>query len=85
MNLPAEAFVYTETTVHVPPEQYATDAPYQIAIIEWQTGAMTAERLTVRILAATPSERVSIGDRVIFLETRNGVPYFRRYSASLSE
>ena len=85
MNPPAEAFVYTETTVHVPSEQYAADAPYQIAIIEWGTGAMAAERLTVRILAATQNERVRIGDRVTFLETLNGVPYFRRASGSSSE
>ena len=78
MNPPAEAFVYTETTVHVPLAQYAADAPYQIAIVEWTADTAATERLTVRILAATPSERVRIGDRVTYLETRSGVAYFRK-------
>lgn len=78
MNPPSEAIVYTETTVHIPPEQYASEAPYQIAILEWQTAGGTTERLTARIRATTQAERVHIGDRVSFVETRNGVPYFRK-------
>lgn len=78
MNLPREATVYTETTVHIPSGQYAAEAPYQIAILEWQPAVGATERLIVRILTATQSERVHIGDRVSFVETRNGVPYFRK-------
>lgn len=78
MNPPREALVYTETTVHIPSEQYAAEAPYQITILEWQTADGTTERLTARIRATTPVERVHIGDRVSFVETRNGVHYFRK-------
>jgi uncharacterized OB-fold protein len=66
--------VYTETIVHSPPEQYATDAPYQLAIIDLDTGG----RLTVRILGKETSDRAHIGDRVIFVEERDGVAYYRK-------
>lgn len=66
--------VYTETIVHAPPEQYAADAPYQLAIIDLQDGG----RLTVRILGKEPQDRARIGDRVEFIEERNGVSYYRR-------
>ena len=66
--------VYTETIVHSPPEQYASDAPYQLAIIDLQAGG----RLTVRVLGKTPEERAHIGDRVMFLEEKNGVSYYRK-------
>jgi uncharacterized OB-fold protein len=71
---PRDGIVYTETIVHSPPEQYAADAPYQLAIVELDTGG----RLTARILGKTPSERAHIGDRVAFVEDRNGVVYYRR-------
>ena len=66
--------VYTETIVHSPPEQYAADAPYQLAIIDTDGGA----RLTVRVLGKEPRERAHIGDRVSFVEERNGVAYYRK-------
>ncbi len=69
----SEAVVYTETVVFAPPEQYAADAPYQLAIVELPSG----ERTTVRILGKTPSERVSVGDRVIFVNDEGGVRYYR--------
>ena len=62
--------VYTETTVFSPPERYAADAPYQMAIIELEQG----ERRTVRI---APGNRVKIGDRLVFSEERNGVAFYR--------
>jgi len=68
--------VYTETIVHSPPEQYAADAPYQLAIIDIDGGS----RLTVRILGREPHERAHIGDRVSFVEERNGVAYYRKSS-----
>ena len=64
-----DGVVYTETIVHAPPEQYAADAPYQLAIIELDDGI----RITGRIL-----ERSQIGDRVRFVEERNGVAYYRK-------
>ncbi len=60
--------IYTETVVWSPPEAYAKDAPYQLAIVALDKGA----KVTGRILG----DRVQIGDRVEFLELRGGVPYF---------
>ena len=64
-----DGVVYTETIVHAAPEQYAADAPYQLAIIQLDTG----HRLTARIL-----DRAKIGDRVQFVEDRNGVAYYQK-------
>jgi uncharacterized OB-fold protein len=69
-----DGIVYTETIVHSAPEQFATDAPYQVAIIDVEGG----RRITVRILGKEPHERARIGDRVTFVEERNGVAYYRR-------
>lgn len=66
--------VYTETVVHTPPEQFAADAPYQLAIIDLENGA----RLTVRILGKEPEDRAHIGDSVVFVEERGGVAYYRK-------
>lgn len=68
---PVEGIVYTETVVHTPPERYAADAPYQLAIIQ----APGAERFTVRILERD-AERAHIGDKVRFVEERDGVPFY---------
>jgi uncharacterized protein len=74
---PASGVVYTETIVHSSPEQFAADAPYQVAIIDLEEG----RRMTVRILGKEPHERARIGDRVTFVEERNGVAYYRRLSS----
>jgi uncharacterized OB-fold protein len=50
------AIVYTETVIHSAPEQFAAEAPYQIAIVEFEDG----RRELVRIAG----DRVQIGDRV---------------------
>ena len=62
--------VYTETVVHAAPEQFVADAPYQLAIVSLEDGG----RLTVRV----DGERVVIGDRVEFVEERNGISFFRK-------
>ena len=62
--------VYTETVVHMAPPAFEKDVPYQVAIISLDTG----ERVTGRIEGA----RVSIADRVALVETRDGVPFFRK-------
>ncbi len=64
-----DGVVYTETIVHAAPEQYAADAPYQLAIIELDAGG----RITARIL-----NRAQIGERVGFVEERNGVAYYSK-------
>jgi hypothetical protein len=66
--------VYTETVVYSPPEQYAADAPYQIAIVDLGNG----ERVTVRVVGKNAEQRASIGDRVTFVEDKNGVAYYRK-------
>jgi len=66
--VPSDGVVYTETIVHAAPEQYAADAPYQLAIIELDGGG----RITARIL-----DRAQIGERVHFVEDRKGVAYYR--------
>ena len=62
--------IYTETVVFAPPEQFAADAPYQLAIITLEDG----KRLTARILG----KKVSIGDAVELTETRNQIPFFSK-------
>jgi uncharacterized OB-fold protein len=69
-----DGVIYTETVVFAPPEQYAADAPYQLAIIDLDKGG----RLTVRILANKAGHRAKIGDRVRFVEERNGVAYYSK-------
>ena len=68
-----DGVIYTETIVHAAPEQYAADAPYQLAIIELDGGG----RVTGRIL-----DRAQIGERVRFVEERNGVGYYRKTPTS---
>jgi len=63
-----DGVIYTETIVHAAPEQYAADAPYQLAIIELDGGG----RITARML-----NRAQIGERVTFVEERVGVAYYR--------
>ena len=62
--------IYTETLVHMPPEQFAAEAPYQLAIVALEDGG----RVTARIDGA----RVAIGDAVEFAYDRDGVPFFRK-------
>ena len=62
--------VYTETVVHMAPEQFVADAPYQLAIIALNQGG----RLTARI----DGDRVQIGEKVDFAGYRNGIPFFRK-------
>jgi len=63
-----DGIVYTETVVHSAIPQFAADVPYQLAIISLDTGG----RLTARVLG----ERAQIGDRVAFVEERDGVAYY---------
>ncbi len=62
--------IYTETVVHLAPERFAADVPYQVAIIDLDEGA----RLTARI----EGERVAIGDRVTEARSEGGISYFRK-------
>ena len=62
--------VYTETVVHMAPPAFEKDAPYQVAIVMLDSG----ERVTCRI----DGERVWIGNRVTLVDTRDGVPFFKK-------
>ena len=70
MTSPGAGIVYTETVVFSPPEAYVNDVPYQLAIIQLDSG----RRLTGRIAG----DRAQIGDHVAFAEFRNDVPFFRK-------
>ena len=62
--------VYTETVIYSAPEAFTQDAPYQSAIVTLDGGG----RVTGRVLG----DRVTIDDRVVEVEVRNGVPYFTK-------
>ncbi|MDQ2899524.1 MAG: OB-fold domain-containing protein [Acidobacteriota bacterium] len=62
--------VYTETVVHLAPEAFQKDVPYQVAIVQHDDGT----RITGRI----EGERVSIGDNVEEIGARDGIPWFRK-------
>ncbi len=62
--------VYTETVVHIAPEAFQKDVPYQVAIVQFEDGS----RVTGRI----EGETVHIDDRVIETAPRDGVCFFRK-------
>jgi hypothetical protein len=66
--------VYSETIIWMAPTSFVDEAPYQLAIVDLDSG----ERKTVRIAGA----RVSIGDRIELSEIRNGVSFFHRAALS---
>jgi uncharacterized OB-fold protein len=68
--------VYTETVVWAAPEAHAASAPYQLAIVQLESGS----RLTGRITG----DRVSIGDRIMLVERRNGTAFFRKMDSPQS-
>jgi len=61
--------VYTETVIYSAPEAFAAEAPYQTAIVTLDGDA----RVTGRIVG----DRVQIDDRVVEVEERNGIPFFK--------
>ena len=65
--------IYTETVVHIAPEAFQKDVPYQVAIVAFDDGS----RVTARI----EGERVAIGDPVIEVAQRDGVFFFRKNAA----
>ena len=62
--------VYTETVIYSAPEAFEKEAPYQTAIVTLDGGG----RVTGRI----EGERVQIDDRVVEVEERGGIPFFRK-------
>ena len=62
--------IYTETVVHIAPEAFQNDVPYQVVIVSLEDGT----RLTARM----EGDRVQIGDRVVETGQREGVSFFRK-------
>jgi len=62
--------VYTETVIWSAPEAFVNDAPYQTAIVTLDGGGRVTGRIT--------GDRVAIDDRVVEVEERDGVPFFRK-------
>ncbi len=67
-----QAIVYTETVIHSAPEQFAAEAPYQIAVVTFEDQT----RLLVRI----SGQRVQIGDSVREVESTLTYPIFEVHS-----
>ncbi len=62
--------VYTNTLVHLAPEKFAADVPYQVIIVKLDDGS--------RVTARVDGERVAIDDRVLETGARDGIAYFRK-------
>jgi uncharacterized OB-fold protein len=62
--------IYTDTVVHLAPERFAADAPYQVAIVTLEDGS----RITARIAG----DFVVIDDKVTEVEGREGIPFFQK-------
>jgi uncharacterized OB-fold protein len=62
--------VYTETVVHLAPERFARDVPYQVIIVVLDSG--------VKVTARVDGDRVAIDDRVVETDSRDGIPFFRK-------
>src|SRR5665213_1677912 len=57
--------VYTETVVHLAPERFAADVPYQVIIVELDGGG--------KVTARVEGGRVAIGDLVAEVKNTNGI------------
>jgi uncharacterized OB-fold protein len=62
--------IYTETVVHLAPPRFAADVPYQVVIVKFDGGGSETARVD--------GERVAIGDRVIEVDSRDGISFFRK-------
>jgi uncharacterized OB-fold protein len=62
--------IYTETVVHLAPERFAADVPYQVVIVKLDGGGS--------ITARVDGERVAIDDHVVESANRDGVSFFRK-------
>ena len=62
--------IYTDTIVHLAPERFQADVPYQVVIVTLDTGG----RITARIQGGN----VAIDDKVMEVESRDGIPLFKK-------
>jgi uncharacterized protein len=65
--------IYTDTIVHLAPERFTADVPYQVVIVTLDSGG--------RVTARVDGPRVAIDDRVIEVEGREGIPVFKLAAA----
>jgi uncharacterized OB-fold protein len=63
--------IYTETIIYSAAEAFASEVPFQTAIV-------TLDDARGRLTARITGDHVSIGDRVVEVESRDGVPFFRK-------
>jgi uncharacterized OB-fold protein len=66
--------IYTETVIYSAAEAFAAEVPFQTAIVTLDEASSAPGRITGRVLG----DRVAVGDRVVEVETRDGVPFFRK-------
>jgi uncharacterized OB-fold protein len=62
--------IYTETVIYSSTEAFASEVPYQTAIVSLDSGGRVTGRIS--------GDRVRIDDRVARVEIRDGVPFFRK-------
>jgi uncharacterized OB-fold protein len=62
--------VYSDTIIHLAPERFQSDVPYQVVIVTLDTGG----KITGRVAGPT----VVIDDRVSEVEDRDGIPVFQK-------
>lgn len=62
--------IYTETVVHLAPERFQADVPYQVVIVTLDGGG--------RVTARVEGENVAINDRVNEVAELDGVPVFAK-------
>jgi uncharacterized OB-fold protein len=67
--------VYTETVVHLAPERFAGDVPYQVIIVSLDGEDPGGSG---KVTARVAGERVSIDDRVAEVGSSDGIPIFRK-------
>ena len=68
--------VYAESVVHLAPEAFAKDVPYQVVIVTLEDGT----RITGRMV----DDRVSIGDPVERVDVHDEVPFFQKAPSQLT-
>jgi uncharacterized protein len=61
--------VYTDTIVHLAPERFTADVPYQVIIVTLDSGG--------RVTARVDGPNVAIDDKVVEVESRDGIPVFK--------
>ena len=70
--------IYTETVIYSAAEAFAREVPFQTAIVTLDGTPAAQGGRVGRVTARIVGNRVSIGDRVVEVETRDSVPFFQK-------